>query len=167
PRCAVSQDSILQDYALAGTPEHRQSPADLQSAIRQISNLRYAKQIPRSRGTTLGFGTEPRWFSFAHKSGRWTPPYGARVCCNCRTRFIAATISFRRRSPNQIVCVPGCPSPFRPKNPPKLATIRMVGCKGGGLAGTFKVRLTKRCNAFHSSSSNTLVHGRSGCSRPR
>ena len=39
------QDAILQDCALAGTPEHRQSPADLQSAIRQISNLRYAKQI--------------------------------------------------------------------------------------------------------------------------
>ena len=42
---AVSQDAILQDCALAGTPEHRQSPADLQSAIRQINNLRYAKQI--------------------------------------------------------------------------------------------------------------------------
>src|SRR5439155_26237309 len=46
PRCAVSQDAILQDCALGGTPEHRQSLADLQSAIRQISNLRYAKQIP-------------------------------------------------------------------------------------------------------------------------
>ena len=42
------QDAILQDCALAGTPEHRQSPADLQSAIRQISNLRYAKQIQSS-----------------------------------------------------------------------------------------------------------------------
>jgi len=45
---AVSQDAILQDRALAGTLEHRQSPADLQSAIRQISNLRYAKQVPSS-----------------------------------------------------------------------------------------------------------------------
>src|SRR2546427_7604202 len=44
PRCAVSQDAILQDCAMAGTPEHRENPADLQSAIRQISNLRYAKQ---------------------------------------------------------------------------------------------------------------------------
>jgi len=33
PRFAVSQDAILQDCALARTPEQRQSPADLQSAI--------------------------------------------------------------------------------------------------------------------------------------
>jgi len=46
PRCAVSQDAILQDCALAGIFELRQRPADWQSATRQISNLRYGKQIP-------------------------------------------------------------------------------------------------------------------------
>src|SRR5439155_15995798 len=56
PRCAVSQDSILQDCALAGRSEHGKRSADLQSAIQQISNLRYAERM-RSWSSALQSGT--------------------------------------------------------------------------------------------------------------
>jgi hypothetical protein len=52
PRCAVSQVSNLLPVA------REQRSADYKSAIRQIRNLRYGKQIPPQGGELLN---DPRW----------------------------------------------------------------------------------------------------------
>src|SRR6266498_2055718 len=41
-----ARDAILQNCALAGASDLHQWPADWQSAIQPINNLRYANQIP-------------------------------------------------------------------------------------------------------------------------
>ena len=64
PRCAVSQVFNLPHAAC------EQRSADYKSAIRQIKNLRYGKQIPRQTGEGQG--------RFVGS----TPPAGTRFCTN-------------------------------------------------------------------------------------
>src|SRR6202021_923905 len=45
--------------------------------------------------------------------------------------------------------VPGSPSPFRPRKPPIVATIRIASRSEGGWAGGTGLRVMEGTNAFH------------------
>ena len=81
------------------------------------------------------------------------------------TRHIAA-MSSSRWIPSHKVCVPGSPSPLRPRKPPRPATPRIASRRVGGILGAIRFLVVNTISAFHSSSSKYTVQGASGTSRP-
>src|SRR6266850_360409 len=81
--------------------------------------------------------------------------------------FQASLKSSRRCWPSHIALVPGSPSVLRPRNPPRLASIRVYWRRVGGVPSTTGRLVMNVANAFHSSSSQKTVQGTSGVSRPR